>query len=170
MCFGVFVHLSQSDEDGREEREYIGLEEYDQYLENLHSQSEEDGEHSHPGSESRADGAEHKDQSHEHQFDDMSRQDIGKETDHQGERFGEYPNELEERHKRDRAFKPHRSRRDEEDILPIVLRGEDIDENERDHGEYAGHGEVARHVGSAREDRDESENIIDEDEENAVRR
>ena len=94
----------------------------------------------------------------------MSRQHIGKETDHQGKRFGEDAEELDERHHRYRHFQPPRHIRPE-DIFPVMLGSEDIDCKEGTDSKHHRDRNVSRHVRTSGEERNQPHDVINENEE-----
>ena len=83
----------------------------------------------------------------------MPRHDVGKQTNHQGKWFGEYPEELHERHDRNRKLQEDRHPRPE-DVSPISLRPEQVRGNKRADSQYKRNGDIPRYIGSARENRD----------------
>ena len=94
----------------------------------------------------------------------MSREDVGEKPDHQTERFGEHTDDLDRRHQRQRHFQPGRHVRPK-NVLPIMLVTEYVDDEEREQRQHEGHGDVAGDVGSSREERHDSHQVVYEYEE-----
>ena len=94
----------------------------------------------------------------------MPRQNIGEQSDHQREGFGEQTDKLDCGHNRNRHFEP-RGHFGPEDLLPIVARTEHIDSKERRHRQHQRNRDITRNIRSRGEDRDQSHQVIDEDKE-----
>lgn len=73
---------------------------------------------------------------------------VRKQTDHQGKRLGEDAKELNHGHQRHGDFQPSGDLRPE-DVFPIGLVSEDVDDEQHTEGEEKRDRDIARYVGSA---------------------
>ena len=94
----------------------------------------------------------------------MTGQHVGEESDHQGERLGEYTDKLYQRYERHRHFEPCRNLRPE-DILPVSPSSEKVDYDKGSKGQDKSHGDIAGHIDSSREERYETHEVVDQDKE-----
>ena len=94
----------------------------------------------------------------------MARHDIGKQTDHQGERLGEYAEKLHKRHDRQRQFQIDR-RFGPKYIFPVFLCRKQIDGDKRASRQDGRDRDVAGDVGTTRKYRDNSDQVVDQDKE-----
>ena len=105
-----------------------------------------------------------KDQAGEGEEDRMSCHDIGKQTDHQGERLGEYAEKLDKRHDWQRQFQIDRCFRPKY-LFPVFLCRKQVDSDKRTSRQDGRDRNVAGDVGPSRKDRDDSDQIVDQDKE-----
>ena len=156
--------LCHADEDRRQHSEYIGLDVGHQQLQGRHEDGHEDGDDAHHAAHACAiHAANDEDQCHEHHDDDVAGEDVGEETDHQGERLGDGGDELDDGHQRE-GFQED-GHNGPKDVFPIVPVSEEVHEEVGHQGQYDGDAEVACHVRPEGEERDEAEEVGEEDEE-----
>src|SRR6266545_652263 len=153
----------QPDEDGREQREDIGLQKRDQQLEKHHEQRETDGSADHDGADHRRRGPEYEDQAEQHENHEVAGRHVGEQPQRQRERLDEFPDQLDgghdDRHD-DRTDALH-PRRHHYDRLEVAFRAErtetgDLDREERREREPGGDGDIA---GRGRAPRQEAEQV-----------
>lgn len=89
---------------------------------------------------------------------------VRKQTYHQGKRLGEDAKKLYHGHQRHGDFQPSGDLRPE-DVFPIGLVSEDVDDEQHTEGEEKRDRDIARYVGSAWENRNQPHQVGDENEE-----
>jgi len=94
----------------------------------------------------------------------MSRHNVGKQTDHQGERFCEHAEELHKRHDRQRHLQVYRHLRPKY-VFPVFLCREQIDNDKRTACQDCRYGNVTCDVSAARKDRYDADQVIDQNKE-----
>ena len=156
-------YFCQTNVAGRQKREYIGLQASHEQFQAIHENTECDRNNRHADVYPNAHRDGDKDQTRQCQDNRVPCHDVGKQTDHQGERLGEYAEELDEWHDRNRQLQEDR-RVGPEDVFPISLRPEQVDGQERTNGQNHSDSDVARHVRSARKERNNADQIINKDE------
>ena len=120
LFFGMFLHLRQTDKHGRQHREDVCLDECHQNFQRIHENAECHRHHRHRAVDNRTRLHRDEDNGHQTEHGRMSCHDVGKQTDHEGERFGENSEKFHERHNRkwqlqiDGNFRP-------ENLLPVVF-------------------------------------------------
>ena len=90
--------------EGREQGKNVSLDECHQQFQESHEYGECNRYRCNGCAQHSFHVAEDKDQAHKAQHDDMPGADVSKETDHEDERLGKDPHELDNRHERDREF------------------------------------------------------------------
>lgn len=156
--------LRHADEQRRQDGEDVGLDVGHQQLQDRHEDGHEDGDDAHHATHARAiHAADDENQRHEHHDDDVAGQDVGEQTDHQGERLGDGGDEFDDGHQREGLQEDGHV--GPEDVFPIVTVAEDVHEEVGQQSEYHGDAQVARHVGAEREERNQAEQVGEEDEE-----
>ena len=91
----------QSDEDGTKHGEHHGLDEADEHLKSGHEHTHDDADGTHSKEHADRFGSYEEDDAHERNGDGVPRHDVGKKTDHQGERLCENAHELYCRNERE---------------------------------------------------------------------
>ena len=152
------VHRAEQREDER-------LDERHQKFHQAHENVEEDGNRRHGPTDGRIHLTEDEDQRDERQRDDVTSGDVGEKSHHQHERLREDTDGLHQRHDGQRDLQPPRHTRRVEDVFPVLLAGGKGGHEEGDERQNAGHGDVARKVRAARENRDDTHDVVQEDEE-----
>src|ERR1051325_2582013 len=137
--------LQHADEDGRQEREDVCLQERHQQLEAHHEQHERHG--------ARGDGpaAEQEDETEQREDHEVPRRHIGEQPETKGERLDQLADQLDRRHQqrhRDRA-EPLHPGWDEDDRLEVALRSQrekpgDLGDEKRENRERPRHDDVPR--------------------------
>ena len=148
-----------------EQREDESLDERHQKLHQTHEDVKENGNRRHGPTDGRVHLTEDENQRDKRQRDDVAGGDVGEESHHQHERLREDTDSLHQRHDRQRNLQPPRHARRVEDVLPVLLAGGEGGHEEGDERQNAGHGNVAREVRAARENRDDAHDVVQEDEE-----
>ena len=165
LLFFFRLLLRHADEDGAQHCEYVCLDVGYQTLQSGHEHHHEDGNDRGGGTQASAvHAADDKNQGHEHHDDDVACQDVGKQTDHQGEGLGKGGDELYDRHQGDGELQEHRHV-GPEDVLPIMSVTEDVDRHVGAEGQYQGNAQVACDVGAEGEEGNQPEEVAEEDEE-----
>ena len=90
--------MSQSDEDGTEHSEDVGLDEGHQKLQAVHEEHHHETEQCQAGAKKCIQRPSDEDDSGERQDNGVTSHHVGKETDHQGEGFGDDTKQLDDRH------------------------------------------------------------------------
>ena len=156
--------LRHADEQRWQYGEDVGLDIGDQQLQGRHEDGHEDGDDTHHATHARTvHAADNEDESHQHHDDDVTGQDVGEQTDHQGEGLGDGGNQLDDGHQReglqeDRYVGP-------KDVFPIMLVAEYVHEEIGQEGKHYGDAQVACHIGSEGEERNQTKQVGEEDEE-----
>lgn len=160
----LFLHLRHSDEQGGKSHEHIRLDETYQTFQQGHEHHKQYGNHGNTQTCHDAHLREDEDQTDQHQHHHVTREHVREETYTEGDRLREDTQDLDELHDRDRQLQAYRHMWPK-DILPVGLRSEDIRQQEGQHSEHQGNRDVTRQVRSTREDRNDTQNIVEEDEE-----
>ena len=157
--------MGKSDEHGTQHREDVSLNEGHQQLQEVHEEEHEDAEGVQAETESDTHRPTEEDHAGETEHHGMACHHVGKETDHQGEGFREDTEKFDERHHwRGIGLQEQRHLRPE-DLLPVLLVGEDVDGQHCTQGQEEGDVDVTRHVGTTWEYRDQSDEVTRQDEE-----
>ena len=135
----------QSDEDGREHREYHRLDEADQTLQAHHKDAHDDTEGRHRQLYGHGLTGHEEDDTSDGHRDGMACHHVGEKSDHQGEGLGEDTHELDDGDDGDGRLEP-RGHLGPEDVLPVVFVARELHDKESAEGEEERHGDVARHV------------------------
>ena len=166
MMFRVIMLFhSHAKVECRKQCENVCLDESHQQFKEPHEYAESNGYRRHCRTQHAFDIAENKDQAHETKDNDMPCRDVGKETDHEDERLGEYPEEIDKRHQRDREFKPPWHARCIIDMFPVIFVPDESRDNKSENCQNARDGQVAGHIRPEREERDQAHQVIKKDEE-----
>ena len=89
------LHAWPPEVEGGEERENVGLEECHQEFDHVHEDHEERAEHARADADTASELlSQNEDERGEGQDDDVSRRDVGRQTDHQNERLDEDAGDL----------------------------------------------------------------------------
>lgn len=158
------LDLCQRDEQGRQHRKYIGLNERYQRIDHEHEQREEHRDYGRPAYHDGAKGSEDEDERDERQDNHVSSHHVGKETDHEGRRFGEDSEHLNERHDGQRELQPQRHI-GPEGLFPILFGSLHVDHDKGTQGQHHGNGDVTRQVGATGEDDNQPQEVHQQDEE-----
>ena len=105
-----------------------------------------------------------KDDAHQCQYHRMAGHDVGKQTDGEGEGFGEESEDFDDGHQRHGALHPH-GHIGPKHLAPIFACAEQIDGKECADGKHECDGYVARHIGSTGEDGYQPHEIAEEQQE-----
>ena len=95
---------SLSNEDGREQRKYIGLDIGNKQFHKIYKHGEDHRDHCHGGVDGTSEAHSDKDEYGESQHNGVPSHDVGKETDHQGKGLGDCAHDLYQGHQWNRYF------------------------------------------------------------------
>ena len=157
--------VCQSDEDGTEHGEDISLDEGHQELQTVHEEHHHETEQGQSGAEYRIHGPSDEDDCRKRQDNGVTGHHVGKETDHQREGLGDDTEQFDDRHDSHRISLQESRHIRPEDLLPVLLVAEQVDGQHRTECQKERDVDVARHIGTTREDRQQPKHIGDEDEE-----
>ncbi len=165
MLNSVLRRHGHAREHSRKQGEDEGLDEGDDAFEQSHKDVKDEGDDGNAIAETHAHASEDEDERDNAEGDDVTSGDVGEESHHQHEGLGEDTDDFHEGHQRDGNLEEPRHAGGVDEVLPVVgVSGEGGDE-ESDESEHASDRDVAGEVGAAGEDRDESHEVVDEDEE-----
>ena len=157
--------MSQADEDGTEHGEDIRLDEGYQELQAVHEEHHHETEQGQSGTEYRIHGPSDEDDRRKRQDNGVTSHHVGKQTDHQREGLGDDTEEFDDRHDSHRISLQEGRHIGPEDLLPVLLVAEQVDGQHRTECQEERDVDVARHIGTTREDGQQTQHIGDEDEE-----
>ena len=146
------------------DREDISLQERHQQFQQIHEYAEQHRHERHRRIHGRPHADRHEDHARQAQNHRMSGHHVGEQTDHQRERLRENPDQLDRRHHRHGNLEPC-GYFGPENLLPVLPRSEQVHGKERTQRKHQRHGDVARYVRPAREERDQPHQVVDENEE-----
>ena len=106
--------------------------------------------------------AKEEDQTDQAQDDDVACRDVGKQTYHQGERLNDQAQYF---YRGQYNFDPSRNAWHPEDVLPVVLIAAEVGDQEGQHRQHQRHRQVARYVGTPREEGNQAQQVAEQDEE-----
>ena len=155
----VVVLVGKPDEHSTQHGEHISLDESHQQLKRIHEEQHDDAEGVQAETESHTHRPAEEDHAGEREDHRVACHHVGKETDHQRKGLGEHAKQLDEGHDRSRIGLEEEGHLGPEYLLPILLVGKDIDGEHRAQCQEEGDIDVARDVGAAREDRNQSDEV-----------
>jgi len=165
LSLRVVFLMGKADEHGTQHGEDVSLNEGHQQLEQIHEEQHEDTEGIQAETESDTHRPTEEDHTRETEHHGVACHHVGKETDHQGEGLREDTEEFDEGHHWHRISLQEEGHLRPEDLLPVLLVGEDVDGQHRTQGQEEGYVDITRHVGTTWEDWDQSDEVTRQDEE-----
>lgn len=146
-------------------REDEGLQESNQQFQRHHEQCQRDGRGcaSHRAAHAGPGFAEDEDEAHKTEDHDVTRRDVGKKTEQQREGLEEQSQNLN--WGKDEYFEHSRHTGHPQGVFPEVFVGTESRDEEGQQGQHDGDRDVARHVGTAREEGNLPDEVEAEDEE-----
>ena len=154
-----------TDIEGCEYREDESLDVGHQTLKQRDEDAEEHTDHTYSAADGHTEEvAEDEDDDDETKDDDMAGRHVGKKSNHKHNGLGEDTHELDHGHQ-GKHLEPCRNSGSVEDVLPIVTVTTYIGYQESDNRQGGGDGDIAGDVGTCREERNETQDVAEEDEE-----
>ena len=152
-----------SEIEGRKKSKYVCLDESYKQFQETHEYAEGNGYRRNGRTQCAFDVSEDKDQAHETEDNNMPGGDVRKETDHENERLGKDPQELDKRHQRNGEFKPPGHARRIVNMFPVSFVCAEGGDHKSEQSHNTGNGQVSCYVGSERKYRDQAHQVIKKD-------
>ena len=157
--------MGKPDEHRTEHGEDVSLNESHQQLKQVHEEQHDDTEGIQAKTESDTHRPTEEDHAGETEHHGVPSHHVGEETDHQGEGLCEHTEQFDDRHDRSGIGLQEQWHLRPEDLLPVLFVGKDVDGQHRAQRQEEGDVDITRHIGSAREDGNQSDEVTRQNEE-----